>query len=152
MQKHQAQLHVCPYNMWGSFPGTFAEKCLFNSWMLIGFSEVFLTKEWWNPTWMECSSATNPRIQTTQILGADCAVSSLEIGGLHCEPSTQSLGKTSIRMATACEKGGQETKHMGHKDWKIYKVEAVGQLAKRCRAQPCVVGAINAWVCTVCPR
>ena len=25
--------------MWGAFPGTFAKKCLFNSWMLIGFSE-----------------------------------------------------------------------------------------------------------------
>ena len=47
-------------------------------------------------------------------------------------------------MATACEKGGQETKHMGHKNSGIYEVEAVGQLAKRCRAQPCVVGAINA--------
>ena len=70
----------------------------------------------------------------------------------YCEPSTQSWGKTSIRMATACEKGGQETKHMGHKDWGIYEVEAVGRLAKRCRAQPCVVGAINAWVCTICPR
>ena len=29
-------------------------------------------------------------------------------------------------------------------------MEAVGQLARRCRAQPCVVGAINAWVCTIC--
>ena len=33
-----------------------------------------------------------------------CAASSLETAGLHCEPSTQSLGKTSIRTATACEK------------------------------------------------
>ena len=61
----------------------------------------------WNPIWMECSSATNLRIQTPQILGADCVVSSLETGGLHCEPSAQFLGKTSIRMATACAKGGQ---------------------------------------------
>ena len=57
-----------------------------------------------------------PRIHTRKIMGADCAVSSLEIGGLYCEPSTQSLGEKSIRMATACEKGGQENKHMGHKN------------------------------------
>ena len=38
-------------------------------------------------------------------------------------------------MATACEKGGQETIHMGRKHSGIYEVEAVGQLAKRCRAQ-----------------
>ena len=58
---------------------------------------------------LECSRSSNT-------LGADCAVSSLETGGLHCKPSTQSLGKTSIRMATASGEGGQETKHMGHKD------------------------------------
>ena len=51
----------------------------------------------------------------------DCAVSSLETGGLHCEPSTQSFGKMSIRMATTCEKGGEETKHMGHKRLRILR-------------------------------
>jgi len=74
-----------------------------------------------NP-WHEILHEWNARVQ--QILeykhhkswGADCAVSSLEIGGPDCEPSTQSWSKTSIRMATACEKGGQETKHMAHKN------------------------------------
>ena len=41
---------------------------------------------------------------TPRIMGADCAVSSLETGWLHCEPSTKSLGEASFRMATACEK------------------------------------------------
>ena len=93
---------------------------------------------------MERTSATNPRIHSPKIMGADCAVSSLETGGLHCEPSTQSLGETSIRMATAYEKGGQENKHMGHKNSRICKVEAVGQLAKCWSAQPCFVRGINA--------
>ena len=48
---------------------------------------------------MERTSATNPRIQTPRIMGAECAVSSLEIGGLYCEPSTQSLGETTSRCA-----------------------------------------------------
>ena len=29
----------CMFHRWGSFPGTLAKKYLFNSWMLIGFSE-----------------------------------------------------------------------------------------------------------------
>ena len=34
--------------MWGFFPGTFAKKCLFKSWMLIGFSEdVSLKNDDW---------------------------------------------------------------------------------------------------------
>ena len=100
----------------------------------------------WSSPWHEILHEWNARVQ--QILeyrqhkswGQTALCHHWKTGGLHCEPSTQSLGKTSIRMATVCEKGGQETKHMGHK----HMVEAVGQLAKRCRAQPCVVGAINA--------
>ena len=33
--------------------------------------------------------------------------------------------------------------HLGHKDWGIGEVTAVGQLKKCCCAQPCFVGAIN---------
>ena len=60
-----------------------------------------------------CNKSSNPH---TKNHGADCAVSSLETGGLYCEPSTQALGEKSFRMVTACEKGGQENKHMGHKN------------------------------------
>ena len=98
---------------------------------------------------MERSHATSSRIHTPQIVGADRAVSSFETGGLHCEPSTQSVGETSFRMATACEKGGQETKHMGQKDGGICEVAAVGQLAKCC-SDPALWE--QCLVCTICRR
>ena len=42
-------------DMWGAFPGTFAKKCLFNSWMLIGFSEHVSLKngDWFLKTTLE---------------------------------------------------------------------------------------------------
>ena len=74
----------------------------------------------WSSPWHEILHEWNAREQqileyTQHKSWGQTALSSLETGGLDCEPSTQSLGKTSIRMATACEKCGQETKHMGHK-------------------------------------
>ena len=62
----------------------------------------------WNARMHQIFKST---IHKRKIVGADCAVSSLDSGGLHCEP----LGGTNTRIATACEKGGQENKHMSHK-------------------------------------
>lgn len=50
----------------------------------------------WNVACMERTSATNHWIQTPKIEGTDWAVTSLEPGGLHCEPSTQSFEEASI--------------------------------------------------------
>ena len=53
--------------------------------------------------------------------------------------------KRSRKMATACEKGGQEKQDVGHKDSGMCEVEAVGELAQGCSEPLCLVGG-NQWL------
>ena len=61
-QSHKFTIHMWGYvfiyiytyiiYMWGSFPGTFGNKCLFKFWMLIGFDEDVSLKnhDWFSKT------------------------------------------------------------------------------------------------------
>lgn len=97
--------------------------------------------------WVPARMDADRRLHTPLIV--DCSVSSLETGGLHHEPSTQSLGGTNIRMATACKRVGKKTNTWVTKI-EEFAVETVRQLANCSIPQPCFVGAINAWHSHIC--
>ena len=89
-----------------------------------------------------------------KILGADCAVSSLETGGLHCETFHPIVGqKRALEWQPRAKRVGRRPNTWVTKNWGNLRGGSGGDnwqdVAVR---KPCAVGAINAWVCTVCPR